>query len=76
MTDQDWADEEAARLIPNHLTVFEIDDFRVFLAAAIRAAHKRGMGEGLREALGICDENTQPRTEIRSRIFDLKSQTP
>lgn len=42
MADQDWADEEVARLIPNHLTVFEIDDFRVFLADAMRKAEQRG----------------------------------
>ena len=75
MTDQDWADEEAARLIPNHLTVFEIDDFRVFLADAMRKAEQRAYVAGIRWALGSVLEDAAAWLQEKGKKYHFAGET-
>lgn len=77
----DWADEEAGRLTKEYWSGTSGDEISVSAAdtsAALRAAYERGKADGrikgLREAVDICDGNTQPRSEIRARIAELERE--
>jgi hypothetical protein len=76
----DWAEIEAGKIAD---TVLDFDTFcnehfvrSADIAAALRAAHKRGMVDGLEEAAGLAaiSLNTSYAThKIRARITELES---
>lgn len=71
----DWADEIS-------LAACGPTEQGLYVANALRAAYERGKADGerlgyikgLREAVDICDGNTQPRSEIRARIAELEQE--
>ena len=63
----DWADEEAMRLITTTVTPeeFGVSADIAPVAAALRAAHKRGMVEGLREASWMARKEAKDAPVVR-----------